>query len=38
MYVETATSDALPPAPGEWQLYRDKTAGAVNYRLYRYQP
>lgn len=38
IYVETATSDILPAAPEGWQLHRDKTAGTVNYRLYRYQP
>ncbi|MEQ9464212.1 MAG: 16S rRNA (guanine(966)-N(2))-methyltransferase RsmD [Haliea sp.] len=35
IYIETGSGDSLPALPEAWQLHRDKTAGAVNYRLYR---
>lgn len=38
VYIETATSDVLPAPPAGWELHRDKTAGAVQYRLYRHLP
>jgi 16S rRNA (guanine966-N2)-methyltransferase len=34
VYVETGRRDLLPPLPDHWQLYREKNAGQVNYRLY----
>ena len=34
VYIETPTSEALPALPQTWQLYRDKTAGSVAYRLF----
>lgn len=38
VYIETAISDPLPLPSGPWQPYRGKTAGAVRYCLYHYQP
>ncbi len=34
VYIETPTSEALPVLPQTWQLYRDKAAGGVAYRLF----
>ncbi len=36
IYIETGSGDTLPELPQAWQLHREKTAGAVDYRLYRY--
>jgi 16S rRNA (guanine966-N2)-methyltransferase len=38
VYVETAISDTVQLASDPWQLHREKTAGAVRYCLYHYQP
>ena len=35
VYLETNRDEALPATPPHWQLHREKTAGQVNYRLYR---
>ncbi|MDO8860182.1 16S rRNA (guanine(966)-N(2))-methyltransferase RsmD [Haliea sp. E1-2-M8] len=35
VYIETGAGDVVPEPPGSWHLHRDKTAGAVSYRLYR---
>jgi 16S rRNA (guanine966-N2)-methyltransferase len=35
IYVETAVSPASGKLPADWQLWREKRAGAVSYRLYR---
>ena len=37
LYIETAKGDAAPDVPLHWELYRDKHAGEVAYRLYRRQ-
>lgn len=36
IYIETGAGDTVPEPPESWQLHRDKTAGAVSYRLYRH--
>ncbi|PLW83767.1 16S rRNA (guanine(966)-N(2))-methyltransferase RsmD [Kineobactrum sediminis] len=38
VYIETAVSDLVQLPPEPWQLYREKTAGAVRYCLYHYHP
>lgn len=35
IYIETGSGDTVPEPPASWLLHRDKTAGAVSYRLYR---
>ena len=35
IYVESDINDQLPSAPSDWQLYRERTAGNVCYRLFR---
>ncbi|MCL4106072.1 UNVERIFIED_CONTAM: hypothetical protein GTU68_058378 [Idotea baltica] len=35
IYVETPRSQPPPACPENWQLYRDKTAGDVAYRLFQ---
>lgn len=37
IYIETGAGDTVPQLPEPWQLHREKTAGAVCYRLYHYQ-
>lgn len=37
IYVETPSGADLNDLPAGWQLYRQKQAGAVSYRLYRSQ-
>jgi len=37
IYLETGTEDTVPDLPAAWLLHRDKTAGAVSYRLYHFQ-
>ncbi len=37
LYIEAAKGDTVPNIPHHWQLYRDKHAGEVAYRLYRRQ-
>lgn len=34
IYIESATDEPPPVVPQNWQLYRDKQAGQVAYRLY----
>ena len=34
VYVETDKKEELPVLPGGWELYREKTAGYVCYRLF----
>lgn len=34
VYVETPSDEALTNLPQGWQIYREKTAGGVSYRLY----
>jgi len=34
IYIECERELALPPLPSDWQLYREKQAGQVSYRLY----
>lgn len=35
VYIETPAGAEGPPVPPDWQLFREKRAGAVRYRLYR---
>lgn len=35
VYIEAEADLVLPPLPEDWELYRDKQAGQVSYRLYR---
>lgn len=35
LYIETGTDEPPPELLEPWQLYRDKRAGKVSYRLYR---
>ena len=35
LYLETGTEEPLPDLPAHWELYRDKRAGQVSYRLIR---
>jgi 16S rRNA (guanine966-N2)-methyltransferase len=35
IYVESEVENGLPPVPACWQLYREKVAGQVAYRLYQ---
>ena len=35
IYVESEVENGLPPVPANWQLYREKVAGQVAYRLYQ---
>jgi len=37
IYVEAPSGADLSDLPSGWQLYRRKQAGAVSYRLYRFQ-
>lgn len=37
IYVESEVEHGLPPVPVSWQLWREKIAGQVAYRLYRRQ-
>ncbi|MFU8764099.1 MAG: 16S rRNA (guanine(966)-N(2))-methyltransferase RsmD [Haliea sp.] len=37
IYIETGAGDRAAEPPESWQLHRDRSAGAVNYRLYRHQ-
>ncbi len=37
VYVEQPRSQNFAPPSSAWHLYRDKQAGAVDYRLYRYR-
>lgn len=34
IYVESEVENGVPPVPVNWQLYREKIAGQVAYRLY----
>jgi 16S rRNA (guanine966-N2)-methyltransferase len=34
VYIETGQRESLPTLPPHWELYRDKTAGDVRYRLF----
>jgi len=34
IYVESEVENGLPPVPNSWDLYREKIAGQVAYRLY----
>lgn len=34
IYVESEVENGLPPVPASWDLYREKIAGQVAYRLY----
>ncbi|MBR9884244.1 MAG: 16S rRNA (guanine(966)-N(2))-methyltransferase RsmD [Oceanospirillales bacterium] len=34
IYIECERELTLPPLPSDWQLYREKQAGQVSYRLY----
>ncbi|MBV1787778.1 16S rRNA (guanine(966)-N(2))-methyltransferase RsmD [Marinobacterium sp. D7] len=34
IYIECERELKLPPLPDDWQLYREKQAGQVSYRLY----
>lgn len=36
IYVESPVNDPAIAPPADWQLHRDKVAGAVAYRLYRH--
>jgi 16S rRNA (guanine966-N2)-methyltransferase len=38
IYVEAAASPDARGAPLGWELWRNKRAGAVSYRLYRFSP
>ena len=38
VYIELPAKRGLDDVPGDWELYREKRAGAVSYRLYRYAP
>ncbi|KNC11090.1 16S rRNA methyltransferase [Klebsiella sp. RIT-PI-d] len=35
VYVESEVENGMPPVPAHWQLYREKVAGQVAYRLYQ---
>ncbi|WP_194207420.1 16S rRNA (guanine(966)-N(2))-methyltransferase [Superficieibacter sp. 1612_C1] len=35
IYVESEVENGMPPVPASWQLYREKVAGQVAYRLYQ---
>lgn len=35
IYVESEVENGLPPVPVSWDLYREKIAGQVAYRLYQ---
>jgi 16S rRNA (guanine966-N2)-methyltransferase len=35
IYIETPADVDAPQVPSDWQLHREKRAGAVRYRLYR---
>ncbi len=35
VYVESEVENGMPPVPPHWQLYREKVAGQVAYRLYQ---
>lgn len=35
VYLETETNSSTASLPADWTLHRDKTAGAVAYRLYQ---
>jgi len=37
IYVESEVENGAPPVPPEWNLYREKIAGQVAYRLYQRQ-
>ena len=37
IYVESEVESGLPPVPTHWDLYREKIAGQVAYRLYHRQ-
>ncbi|CAG8927845.1 unnamed protein product [Penicillium salamii] len=37
IYVESEVENGAPPVPPEWDLYREKIAGQVAYRLYQRQ-
>lgn len=37
IYLESGAGDTVEELPASWQLHRDKSAGAVSYRLYRRQ-
>ena len=34
VYIETPTQEVLTNLPSNWEIYREKTAGGVSYRLY----
>jgi 16S rRNA (guanine966-N2)-methyltransferase len=34
VYIETPTQEAITELPPGWEIYRQKTAGGVSYRLY----
>lgn len=38
IYVELPANRSCEAVPPDWGLHREKRAGAVDYRLYRYQP
>jgi 16S rRNA (guanine966-N2)-methyltransferase len=38
IYIETEVELQLDQLPGNWQLYREKQAGQVAYRLFMRQP
>jgi 16S rRNA (guanine966-N2)-methyltransferase len=35
IYIETAATEPEAALPADWVLYRDKTSGAVRYRVFR---
>lgn len=37
IYVESEVENGAPPVPAHWDLYREKIAGQVAYRLYQRQ-
>ena len=37
IYVESEVENGAPPVPANWDLYREKIAGQVAYRLYQRQ-
>lgn len=36
VYVETGRDEVTPQWPADWQIFREKTAGQVHARLFRY--
>lgn len=34
IYIETGSREELPALPAHWELYRDRQAGEVSYRLF----